>query len=310
VILHKLTEDLDAPKPRSVKLDGLEAYLADHPGTVVVDPVESVRNVVNRQRTCLCLQAIQRRLLQACPFGQPAFAVIEPPVFAPEVVDNEAVMRAHGLVFPVICKPVKACGTPISHSMMIVLSPEGFAEVKAPFIVQQFHDHNAFFYKVYVLDGEVMASRRRSLPNFQEMSAALLDAGLCCIPFDSRNPFPTIYDLGMLCSAPESKQGGLSSDADIDTHSGVDLERRVPSAEVFSRLQRTATDISQEFGLTLFGFDVIVPTNTSDCGGDLLVIDVNFFPSYKDVPDFPTKLRAYLRRVAELEPWRKKEDHA
>lgn len=28
---------------------------------------------------------------------------------------------------------------------------------------------------------------------------------------------------------------------------------------------------------------------------NLVVIDVNFFPSYKEVPDFPTRLRTFLR---------------
>ena len=36
-------------------------------------------------------------------------------------------------------------------------------------------------------------------------------------------------------------------------------------------------------------------------GGDnchLVVIDVNFFPSYKEVPDFPQRLREFLRKKA------------
>ena len=107
--------------------------------------------------------------------------------------------------------------------------------------------------------------------------------------------------------------------------------------------------LSNEFGLSLFGFDVIFPlregkegeedyasgVNTSSisesdeshefpfrCNGqsastvhsaappshlvrerELLVVDVNFFPSYKEVKDFPARLRAFLRRKAGLEPW-------
>ena len=104
--------------------------------------------------------------------------------------------------------------------------------------------------------------------------------------------------------------------------------------------------IKNEFGLSLFGFDLIVPVRhtalgprsgirsgsqvdielqknvtvpfsgdleskslidpSSMCEGildvqcadddaELVVIDVNYFPSYKEVPDFPNKLRKFLR---------------
>ena len=113
--------------------------------------------------------------------------------------------------------------------------------------------------------------------------------------------------------------------------------------------QASAKAISEEFGLSLFGFDVIIPVQDASTGphshlcqresdadlsqpsaGDLdshshsdidgdslaccqvrgpksktrrlvgkpLVIDVNFFPSYKEVADFPQRLRRFLRKKA------------
>ena len=78
-----------------------------------------------------------------------------------------------------------------------------------------------------------------------------------------------------------------------------------------ARFQLAATSISQEFGLSLFGFDVIIPVmkpkscelcdsnyttmNTYSNDLDLVVIDVNFFPSYKEVVDFPNRLRTFLK---------------
>lgn len=105
---------------------------------------------------------------------------------------------------------------------------------------------------------------------------------------------------------------------------------------------RTAAAIREEFGLSLFGFDVIIPTaeqsehnsiyscshgshssvsgscscslrRERSCGqdsesyesgveGELLrkpmVIDVNYFPSYKEVSDFPIKLKKFLCKKA------------
>ena len=46
-----------------------------------------------------------------------------------------------------------------------------------------------------------------------------------------------------------------------------------------------------EFGLSLFGFDVICPRESP---GGMLVVDVNYFPSYKEVTDFPRRLRSML----------------
>lgn len=73
-----------------------------------------------------------------------------------------------------------------------------------------------------------------------------------------------------------------------------------------------AEAISDSFGLSLFGFDVIIPQSTattvaalspySSGGGvpEILIIDINFFPSYKEVSDFPSKLRRFFRKKAGL----------
>jgi hypothetical protein len=94
----------------------------------------------------------------------------------------------------------------------------------------------------------------------------------------------------------------------------------------------SAAAIRDEFGLSLFGFDVIIPTtsyaadsrpsedssldnsthSTQSSQSDtdtqspltaqppqrIVVIDVNYFPSYKEVKDFPSRLKNFLRRVA------------
>ena len=54
--------------------------------------------------------------------------------------------------------------------------------------------------------------------------------------------------------------------------------------------------LKRAFGLELFGFDIIIASPPSD-GSDrkeMLVIDVNYFPSYKEVPNFPALLAQYL----------------
>jgi hypothetical protein len=118
VIIHKLTEDIDNPSKESVaKLAALNAYLAAHPRTVVVDPVSCVRSVVSRARTCLQLQSIIGALGEFAPFTQPAHVVIDKVLSTEDTLQE---MKASGLHFPIICKPVQACGTPHSHSMVSI----------------------------------------------------------------------------------------------------------------------------------------------------------------------------------------------
>jgi hypothetical protein len=69
------------------------------------------------------------------PFTQPKFVVVgtEQPS-APE--DIVRLMGSAGFGFPVICKPVEACGTPNSHSMAVVVSAAGLDLVQPPCVVQ------------------------------------------------------------------------------------------------------------------------------------------------------------------------------
>ena len=116
VLIHKLTEDIgNESRESQSKLLALDQYLRAHPRTVIVDPIECVARVVSRARTCRHLTAIQDRLRGSCPFAQPNYVVIE------EQLSEEALLAKlakEQLVFPVICKPVQACGTAKSHSMV------------------------------------------------------------------------------------------------------------------------------------------------------------------------------------------------
>lgn len=73
----------------------------------------------------------------------------------------------------------------------------------------------------------------------------------------------------------------------------------------------TTDAIKAEFGLSLFGFDVILPfkplidvSNQSIEGDQFvyrshtkpMVIDINYFPSYKEVKDFPLKLNRVFKK--------------
>ena len=62
-------------------------------------------------------------------------------------------------------------------------------------------------------------------------------------------------------------------------------------------MQPVTNALREAFGLELFGYDVLVRNND---GGDveILVVDVNYFPGYKEVRNFPSLLAQFLTQKA------------
>lgn len=303
-----------------------------------------------------------------------------------------------------------------------------------PCVVQQYYNHDANFFKVYVIDKEVMVFQRTSLPNLsipaeakhaecassssckrsleddtcdnsKNGASAAKRIALRSVEFDSRKHYPTIEDFLIPPPSPavEATSNGSSTvgrvkNTDVGSE-GVSWKTKKktadansPASKIMTRsaakiaeaqlavqdsenslvaqqpqsaptsavvtsvvtsetlaedrsqeiieqymdeFRAAAVALQKEFGLTLFGFDVIIPnTNTATsvdqgrCSPDellevsqlelsknhpvceagetteeqphlkyheLVVIDVNYFPSYKEVKDFPYRLKNFLK---------------
>ena len=133
IIIHKLT-DLEAEQSISTIIL-IEKYLALHPTCVIIDSLNSIRKATSRFRACECLRNILQDIqlplsplpqsplplplplplslpLVPLPFCQPAYCVIE------QKEEFKSKMNEYKIVFPVICKPIDACGIPGSHEMV------------------------------------------------------------------------------------------------------------------------------------------------------------------------------------------------
>lgn len=274
------------------------------------------------------------------------------------------------------------------------MSPKDLYMLSKPCIIQQYYNHNEKFFKVYVIDNDVMVYERSSLPNLYLHDNHHI---LKSVAFDSRQDYPTIKDficadinhihhnqyqqhhdyieMEQKCKVhdsihSESSSGIVSSSIEIETS---DMEQKNNIGRQFSptqkgkksrfiptfnpalnstsqsnycnvvkfpvaydRFRETAEVIKQEFGLSLFGFDVIVPINDNvDDNGEedyvdgyadgysssssniscnsqdptIMVIDINYFPSYKEVIDFPSRLRRFLRSKANIQPIIKSDEY-
>jgi hypothetical protein len=91
--------------------------------------------------------------------------------------------------------------------------------VRGPCIIQQYRDHSATFFKVYVIENEVMVYRRPSLPDLERYTALgsarwhlenlLPDSfptSVKSIVFDSRFAYPTIENFFAVSTAPNISQ--------------------------------------------------------------------------------------------------------
>ena len=210
ILIHKLTEDIDAHYPSSTftqaqselstdnnftpnKIIALENLMKARPKLAVIDSIEAVWKVLSRARTCFTLDTIIKS--SKCSFRQPNYTLIPANNQSDECdIDILSQIIQHNIRFPIICKPVQACGTTISHHMVVIVSPKDIHLLHKyrPCIVQQYYNHQGNFFKVYVIGQEVMIFRRKSLPDLDTA-----DASLRSVEFDSRNSYPTIEDFSI-----------------------------------------------------------------------------------------------------------------
>jgi Inositol 1,3,4-trisphosphate 5/6-kinase ATP-grasp domain/Inositol 1,3,4-trisphosphate 5/6-kinase pre-ATP-grasp domain len=200
------------------------------------------------------------------------------------------------------------------------------------FLCQEYSNHDEALYKVYVLGSHVSVHRRRSLPNLppcptpdegsrSEPATRLRDV----VEFDSQRPYPRLSDFVV----PDVEEHGGSGreeqvaqdpeptprvdrrkrsrhEWDASRHEGSgpqdppDVQR--PASVTVEEAEPVVDAMRRAFGLDLFGFDVLVvssPSPTSVAAAiKWLVVDVNYFPSYKEVSNFPSLLAKYLTQRA------------
>jgi glutathione synthase/RimK-type ligase-like ATP-grasp enzyme len=312
VILHKLTEDilcwsqLMADRPGwSIQLgeqrlpeEGLlsllqaqEPALTEHEiaairrvqrlsdfskryGCPLVDDPQHVQRLMSRAKIAETLEHCLRGVTSASgrSVAAPRYAVLATTHDALERITHAQ------LQFPLIVKPLTAAGTKASHAMAVLLQPSALHKIPSPCLCQEYVNHDSWLYKVYVLGDFCSVYKRRSLPNLLSGSSSSSSSTKDMIAFDSQRPYPRLRDFGY-----ESLE---STTETATTHSHT-VAPKVTADEI----RPIVTALKAAFGLELFGFDILVTSAPDD---RLLVVDVNYFPSYKEVPNFPALLAKYL----------------
>ena len=328
IILHKMTEDILSLSELSTtttthqatsaattttagtepahhhlameRIERLNRYAATHPQCSLVDHPARVQVVMNRLHIS--------QLLSDCLVGVKSASgrnVETPPFVAlPHNNHNDATDDL-GLRFPLVAKPLTAAGTKKSHCMAIVLNEQGLrsrsSSSSSPCLLQEYVNHNGILFKVYVLGDRTDVFCRSSLPNLPTDQATLEALPLSSVDFDSQRPYPKATAFGLEEDEEEEEDAPL-------LHNNNNNHKTKSVAISSEEIAPVVSALKKAFGLDMFGFDILVAASTNhnhknedeedERGNSLLVVDVNYFPSYKEVDNFPMQLAKYLTQRA------------
>ena len=255
------------------RMHRLVHYQKNHARCALIDHPSHVQVVMSRWQIATTLQTSLKDVCSTSgiPCQTPRFVTFQGGTLKTAVSTlSTTTTTMLPLKYPLIAKPLTAAGTKKSHCMGVVLHQAGLTHIETPCLLQEYANHNSILYKVYVLGETVHVFSRPSLPDLPIHPHELncLDS---YVEFDSQRPYPTLADFGLSISPPECQ-----------AKKWLEVEELTP---IVASLRRA-------FGLDLFGFDIL------HTGTVLLVVDVNYFPSYKEVSHFPQLLATYLMHRA------------
>lgn len=259
LIVHKISDILvkadqgDAVAKKTIS--AFESYVRKHPQTVVLDPLDNNRALLDRYE--------QYRLIEQSGLAKEG-VVFTPPfvhLTSTNIDVNRGRVRRSKITFPLVCKPILAQGSTGAHQMCIIFNEAGLKDVKPPCVVQSFVNHNARLSKLFVIKDRYYVMERPSLKNFQ--------AG----------DFETVFFYSHDISKPNS-----SSSLNVLDKEDNQCFPEKPSSD---RLDRIVKIFSEKLGLTFYGIDIIIEKDTSRYA----IIDMNTFPGYDGVENFLTIFR-------------------
>ncbi|KAJ8646017.1 hypothetical protein MRB53_007765 [Persea americana] len=264
VILHKATDEIISIDPGSFSdlskgisysrgMQELRRYMWNHPNCCVVDPLDNIYPLLDRLRIQQILIGLEDIYSETCcRIRAPHFLKVDS---FHDLHLAERLLEAK-LLFPNIVKPQVACGVADAHSMAIVFKGEDFKNLSVPLpaIIQEYIDHGSLLFKFYVLGDKIFHAVKKSMPNSRFLLSSSAKNGFKPITFDSLKSLPTDKDM-QLNTNEQPLEVGLVTDA--------------------------ANWLRKTLNLTIFGFDVVVQEGS----GDHVIVDVNYLPSFKEIPD-------------------------
>jgi hypothetical protein len=158
-----------------------------------------------------------------------------------------------------------------------------------PYLAEYFHNHGGTVIKCYVIDDQVFIRAKPSLPDIIKSVNRSEIRNIC---HDSQDSHPVIAAQNLnTCSSGNGEmafhtlQNMPCVTAEFVNTALAEDELTIEAAQRCARVIRKATDLS------LFGFDLIAPTD----GDGFILVDVNAFPSFKGVEGAADALREFVQ---------------
>ncbi|KAK7285237.1 hypothetical protein RJT34_20001 [Clitoria ternatea] len=264
IVLHKATDEIlsieDSKLTFTQNMQALQKYLDQHQDICVIDPLSNIYPLLDRVE-------IQQVLLGLVELNTEGSYLIRGAHFLKvdklDEFDFTTGLAEARLSLPCIVKPKAACGVSDAHKMAIVFRVDDFKNLSVPIpaVIQEYVDHSSTLYKFYVLDEKIFYAVKKSIPNAGILKKLSNGEDLKPLLFDSLKSLPT---------ADSIKDSG-ANDQGMKSNESIDL-KLVTVAAIWLR---------RKLHLTIFGFDVVIQDGTHDH----VIVDVNYLPSFKEVPD-------------------------
>ncbi|KAM3258997.1 hypothetical protein ACQJBY_050643 [Aegilops geniculata] len=265
IILHKMTDEIISIDPNcsisfprgisfSAGMSEVIRFMEDYPDFCIIDPFKNISPLLDR----LQIQEILVRLQELGSEGRPK---LRAPHSLKVINFNGSELQKQlaeaNLSFPLIVKPQVACGVADAHNMALVFQIEEFGNLSVPLpaILQEYIDHGSKIYKFYVIGDKVFHAVKTSMPNANLLKSSSGDEPLT---FNSLKTLPVATKEQLLLNKVQDNKS---------LNIGV--------------VEEAAKLLKESLGLTIFGFDVVVQEGS----GDHVIVDLNYLPSFKEVPD-------------------------
>jgi len=163
------------------------------------------------------------------------------------------------LRFPLLAKPKSACSTSQSHNMRLVSSPVSLVGMQCPVLLQEYINHGGIVYKNYTIGDILEVGARPSTRDIKEGEEIVLD-------FHSQK---------------SSENNGLWDKP-------ADLDKIVYPIHDFQNISEI---LKNNLKMQLIGFDILIDHN-----GGYWLVDLNYFPGYKNVENLWEKFYHFLNK--------------
>ena len=249
ILLHKITINSKTNEDEAIRIRNLVLqYALQNSKLKFIDNFETCEKILNRQ--------IQTEVLKACACTVDSITVFVPKTLSisekTDIHTIKEIMKDNEIDFPVLGKPLGDTLHQGCHDMVLVFSYEYLKDLPNPCLLQEFCNHDGILYKVFVIGDSYHVCESEKSFNSRQVSKI----------------FPKLVYLPSLHENNPLLKHWLSSG----------LKPNMLNGNVGEEIIRR---IKLETGFYLFGFDILIESNT----GDYAMIDLSQFPGYSGIDD-------------------------